>query len=269
MSQLQKEQAGGPLKTEMIVPSQIKTETLIVGEVEGQGKDLISMPGSHNAFLGISLGKRFFSKEHTKMYFDWALSNCKDFMLIIDDWEEQHNYKVFKKLRGEESAKIRALSEGKNKKRAFTKVLNWYPVNQRAKVKIMCSSELFQNPEHAEILSIRDKLVSMFSQNPEFREAIIQSVETSIRGKIEAWKNEMKITEKDKQYHEALELLSRYRFEEIAVTIYLREQMGFPTEIYPESAMPVVRNLYEGKYPELTQEFISRNNYGYINLGMK
>ena len=265
MSQSQKKQI---YNHKVVETAQVSTETLVVKDIEGLGEDLINEQRKHNGFLGVSLSKRFFSKEHIKMYFDWALSHCKEFVLLIDDWEEQHNYRVFKKLTNEQ-AKARALSEGNNKKRAFTRVLNRYSANQRAKVKIMCSSELFQNPEHAQIWSIRNKLVSAFSQNPEFRKAVMQQVHTNISKRIAAWRSETGMLEEDNQYRQALELLPMYLLEEIAVTIYLREQMGFPTEIYPASAMPVVRDLYEGKYLEPAQKYLSRDNYGYINLGIE
>jgi len=74
----------------------------------------------------------------------------------------------------------------------------------------------------------------------------------------------------EKKYEKDIHTLSEFLLEEIAVTIYLREILGYHIEIYPGPLMQLVKNLYVNTYPELTNRLnIKKSNYGFIYLDVE
>ncbi len=106
-------------------------------------------------------------------------------------------------------------------------------------------------------------MIDAYSTNDPFKQDIHLQLFTNIKGKIEEWEQNIS----DEEYHIGIDTLSRLLLEEIAVTIYLREEEGYKVEVYPSSPMQLVEKIYSNNYPILTRNLnLNAGNYGYIYL---
>lgn len=233
-------------------------ERVIVRGVMGIGKNILDNPGKFPATLGISLDKRFFSKEHLRLYFEWAQKYCSKFLVVIDDFEERHNYVVFKDM-DMPSATARAIQRGQELAKANHRALSQLNPEAKSKIIILRSEELFQNPL---CVGIADQLRVAFQENPAFKRDVKQQLFINIGKKIEEWKKKIPKDEQEK----GLDAIAQYLLEEIAVTVYFRDHLGYATEVYPSPPMRVVSDLYDNKYSELVQKLALKEPFGYINL---
>lgn len=237
-------------------------EGLVIKEVEGFGQRLLDQKGQVNAFLGISLSREnFFSKKHIGMYFDWALEYCGNFLLVIDDYEERNNYMVF---RGMEAnvATTSALKRGEDMERAFNKVLLKYEPVDRGRIRIARTAGFFEKPKCQEITH---RLSAAFQEDPQFRDDIHAQVLTNIGSRVKEWRE----TVSDDAYEQGLVTVAQYLLEEVSVTVFMREEMGYPIEVYPGPSMRVVRNLYQGGYTVLRDSLGLKADYGYVYLDIE
>lgn len=239
----------------------MSVEQLVVKKVEGTGKGLLEQRGQVNAFLGISLGKgRFFTKSHIGMYLDWALEHCANFLVLVDDWEERNNYKIFKGLDDDWAATL-AIQRGQEMARAISRVWNKLAPDDRNRIHIVRSAELFEVPGCSKIAA---GVLIIFQKDPKFQRDVYDQIYTNIGGKIRDWKK----TVSELDYSEGRTTMARYLLEEIGVTVFVRN-MGYPVEVYPGPAMRVVRNLYQGSYPGLSEMLGLKEDWGYIHLDIK
>lgn len=238
------------------------TEGLIIKGVEGLGCNVLDQKKQTNAFLGTSLNmNHFFSKKHVGMYIDWALENCHNFLLAIDDFEERNNYMVFKGL-GEDNATDLVLQRGQDTAKSYRRILSRYSSTDRSRIRIVQTADLFQEPRCLEVTS---QLTAVFQEDPQFRDDVYSQLFTNIGSKVEEWRK----TVPDSDYQNGLPTLARYLLEELGATLFIREEMGYPVEVYPGSSMKVVRNLYDGSYPNLTDSLELKGGYGYIYLDIE
>jgi tRNA-dependent cyclodipeptide synthase len=225
----------------MIVKSQIKL-----------GTKLIENPKSVNAFIGVSLGKPFYSKENIEKYFLWAEKHCKKFILILADEPEKWNYQAFKRLTKSESLSF-AQKVGGDYKRGFLRIINKHNLKN---IEVKVWKDLFENnQEYEEILAIFKK---HFSENKQFREDCIKTIRQNLGQKI----NEELEGDKEKI---VADILSNYLLEELAATIWFIKN-GFPIEINPRELVKLNESIYTNKYKHLSKDLGFSNEWGYIQL---
>lgn len=225
----------------MIVKSQIKL-----------GNELIKNPKSVNAFMGVSLGKPFYSKENIEKYFLWAEKHCKKFILILADEPEKWNYQAFKRLSKSESLSF-AQKVGEDYKRGFLRIINKHNLKN---IEIKVWKDLFEkNQEYEEILAIFKK---HFSENNQFREDCIKTIRQNLGQKIG------EELEGDKEKIVA-DILSNYLLEELVSTIWFIKN-GFPVEINPRELVELNESIYSKKYEQLSKDLGFSNKWGYIQL---
>ena len=216
------------------------------------GKKLIKNPKSVSAFMGISLGKPFYSKENIENYFLWAEKHCKKFILILADEPEKWNYQAFKRLTELKSLSF-ARKVGEDYKRGFLRIINKHNLKD---IEVKVWKELFDNnQEYEEILSIFKK---HFLENNQFREDCIKTIRQNIGQKIE----EGLEGNKDRI---VADILSNYLLEELAATIWFIKN-GFPIEINPRKLVELNENIYSNKYKQLSKDLGFSNEWGYIQL---
>ena len=216
------------------------------------GKKLIKNPKSVSAFMGISLGKPFYSKENIENYFLWAEKHCKKFILILADEPEKWNYQAFKRLTELKSLSF-ARKVGEDYKRGFLRIINKHNLKD---IEVKVWKELFNNnQEYEEILSIFKK---HFLENNQFREDCIKTIRQNIGQKIE----EGLEGNKDRI---VADILSNYLLEELAATIWFIKN-GFPIEINPRKLVELNENIYSNKYKQLSKDLGFSNEWGYIQL---
>jgi len=217
---------------------------MVIKEKINLGKNLIQKPKTINAFMGVSLGRPFFSKENIEKYFLWASKYCKKFLLILADEPERWNYQVFKNI-DKKQALYLALKTGKEYKQGFEKTINKYSLKD---IKIKTWKELFSNDQQYE--RILDKLYKYFKRDRNFGEDIIETT-----------RNNLKLKNID-------ERLPNYLIEETAAIIWLTKN-DFPVEINHNSLAKINKNIYSNKYPKLTKELNLEEKWGYIQLDVE
>ena len=216
------------------------------------GKKLIKNPKSVSAFMGISLGKPFYSKENIEKYLLWAEKHCKKFILILADEPEKWNYQAFKRLTELKSLSF-ARKVGEDYKRGFLRIINKHNLKD---IEVKVWKELFDNnQEYEEILSIFKK---HFLENNQFREDCIKTIRQNIGQKIE----EGLEGNKDRI---VADILSNYLLEELTATIWFIKN-GFPIEINPRKLVELNENIYSNKYKQLSKDLGFSNEWGYIQL---
>ena len=190
----------------------------------GLGRELIQKPKTINAFMGVSLGRPFFSKENIEKYFLWADEFCKEFILILADEPEKWNYQVFKNMNEEQALEL-ALKTGEEYKQGFEKIINKHSLKD---IKVKTWRDLFSNnQQYKETL---EKLYRCFERDADFKKDIIETT-----------KNNLKLKNID-------EKLSNYLIEEIAATIWFIKN-NFPVEINYNPLAETNKNIYSNKYP--------------------
>jgi tRNA-dependent cyclodipeptide synthase len=240
----------------------MKGERLVVGQVEGIGQNLLDQKGQFRAFMGSSLNRgNFFTREHLSIYFHWALEQCSNFLFVIDDWEERNNYRVFKGLE-EETATNLALQVGKERAVSAERVVATFAPSDQARLHISRTSELFQDPK---CIAITSQLWGSFHDDPKFKDDVDAQVFMNIGSKLADWRK----TVSGEVYLQGLSTVSQYLIEEIGATTFIREDLGYPIEIYSSPVMKVMQNLYQGNYPDLSRRLGLKAPYGYIQLDIE
>lgn len=216
------------------------------------GTKLIEKPKTVNAFMGVSLGKPFYSKENIENYFLWAEKYCKKLILILADEPERWNYQVFKQLPKKESLSF-AQKIGEYYKRGFLKLIN---KNSLQDIEVKVWKDLFKrNQEYKRTLSVLRK---HFLREGQFREDFIKTIRQNLGRKI---KKELK-GDKEKII---VDVLSNYLIEELAATIWFIKN-DFPVEINPRKLSKLNKNIYIDKYRQLSKDLGLSSQWGYIQL---
>lgn len=225
----------------MIVKSQIKV-----------GNELIKTPGSLNAFMGVSLGKPFYSQGNIERYFLWAEKQCKRFILILADEPEQWNYQAFKRLTISESFRL-AQKVGDDYKRGFLKLIDKHNLEN---VEVKVWKDVFENnQEYEKILTIIKK---HFAENKQFRHECIKTIRQNVGQKIE------EKLEDDKEKIVA-DTLSNYLLEELTAALWFIRN-GYPVEINPREFVRLNESIYSGRYKQLSKDLEFSDKWGYVQL---
>jgi len=157
-----------------------------------------------NIFLGISLGNRYFSKEHIRRYIVWALENTKESVLVlIADKIHSINYEVLNGYKKERALQV-ALRRGFEVEDSIKKIVRSLPKEKQNLVKI-CRWESARNSSY---YKRKIKIfLKEYNENKEFHDFIIKIVQENLGGKV-------KNLEKEK-----LEKLSLYILDELPILL--------------------------------------------------
>lgn len=135
-----------------------------------------------NIFIGISLGNKWFTKEHLREYLNWALDYTKDRVLfLIADNIQAINYNARNK-QSMESALKKAIKEGDRIGLIIKELILELSKEQQNKVEILRWEEYEQcdNFYKKYILRIHNK----FEKDLKFKEEILKLVRNSIKDKV-------------------------------------------------------------------------------------
>lgn len=127
----------------------------------------------HNIWIGVSLGNRYFAKENTKQYIEWALEHTKDKVLIVvvDDIYAI-NLEVLDS-RSFESARSRALKLGNEKYREIEEILQKLSNSNKEKISLVHWKNIADTNEYKD----RYRLVrNEFESNKEFHDEVINII---------------------------------------------------------------------------------------------
>lgn len=150
-------------------------ETRIVKVRGGKKEDVLSK--KHNIFIGISMGNKWFTKEHIKEYIEWALKNTKEKVLIwIADKIHAVNYEV-KNNQSHENALKRALREGDKKMIIIKEMIQELSKKERERIDIARWGDLEVLNYH---IKLKDFFHEKFSKDKKFKESVLDVVTSTI-----------------------------------------------------------------------------------------
>lgn len=129
-------------------------------EVEGK---------AFNIWIGVSLGNKYFTKDHIRAYIDWALKHAKDRVLVvIGDALHASNLEVLDR-RTPEAAMKKALRIGDAKYREIEEIISALPLDQRKKVGLV----RWRDAMAAESFKKNSEIIhEAYKNNPHFREEV-------------------------------------------------------------------------------------------------
>lgn len=158
----------------------------------------------YNIFIGISLGNKYFSKEHIRKYIFWALENTKESVLVlIADKIHSINYEVLNGYKQERAIQV-ALRLGLEVEESIKKIVRSLPKEKRNLVKICKWEDAINSSYYIEKIKI---FLKEYNENKEFRDFIIKIVQENLGEKA-------KNLEKEK-----LEKLALYILDELPILL--------------------------------------------------
>jgi len=193
-----------------------------------------------NIFIGISLGNKYFSREHIKSYLLWALENTKEKVaVLIPDKIHSVNYEVRSRYTKERALKT-AVKEGEKVREIIKDILNDLSKQKRDSVEILKWEDI-ETTEHKERVLI---LNEEFNKNEQFKNSIIEIVKENIQSE--------KIT------HSDYEKLASYPLEELPMLVNGIGYKGISYELLPYPGISKIDylaiGLQEAKiFPELSK----------------
>ena len=201
----------------------------------GVADDVFS--GEYNAYLGISFSKtRYFSVSTIALYADWALRRFGHLVVILADHLEIYNQMVFKgRSYGEAVAATRTAAQ--QYRRAYLKGLHGC-CGER--LEVVLASELL---EAADCATRVVEVQGMYRANPDFREAVRDTVFYALEGKLEERYGE-------ETPGEVLDTLAQYFIEELGIILYLTlcAQPRYQVSIFPYPPPELLVDFYSGRY---------------------
>ncbi|MBX9809457.1 tRNA-dependent cyclodipeptide synthase [Candidatus Gracilibacteria bacterium] len=194
-----------------------------------------------NILIGISLGNKYFSREHIRDYLLWAITNTNEsIVVLIPDKIHALNYEIrcgYKKMR----ANTVAIRDGNKMENIVQNILNEFTPEQRALVLILKWHAIETN-KHQEMVRI---LYNEFEKNVQFKNEIIKIVKESIN--------------LDKVADLELEKLAAYPLEELPMLISGIEFNNIKYELLPYPGISSIDNLVVGLqdgsiFPEISKK---------------
>ena len=230
-------------------------QIMLIKQTIGLGQDVLKKHKTINAFMGVSLGRPFYSKENVEKYLLWANEYCDKFVFILSDDPERWNYEVFKRM-GQEDALAFARRVGDEYKRCFQRMINKHDLGT-AEVKTW--RDLFDdNSRYRKILKT---FQNHFKEDYEFKEDCIQAVWQNLGQKIEK-------DVKDNKNEVVKYKLVNYLLEELTATVFFI-QNSFPVEINPRKLAKINENIYIHKYDNLSDDLGFSQDWGYVQLNIE
>lgn len=139
----------------------------------------------YNILVPICLGNKFFAKgdeinDNVRKYVKWALENTKGKVLIlVVDKIQNTNYFVRNHTRTEEASRRRVLKDGEKIKENIKQVLlDSFSLEERSKISLI-RYEDYEDSD-PDCIPVTHKLHEEFKNNPEFSQAVLKAVKSSI-----------------------------------------------------------------------------------------
>lgn len=193
-----------------------------------------------SAFLGISIGKSYYSREHIRNYLSWAEVNFEAFAFLIGDLIYKYTLIAFKGLSFDD-ATDRALRMGDETARMLTELT----AHARMPVTTMRWGDVVSIQEYSVLLGAVD---GACKSNPSFQEAVRNQVWLNLGSRLE----KIGVPKNPRVHNEISILFDSYIKEEVAGLIAVSEYTRYHTEIYPGQDLKILNDIYADMYPEVS-----------------
>lgn len=135
----------------------------------------------HNIWMGISLGNKYFNKDHLARYLSWAVSYTKEKMLlIVADEIHAINYEVFEKLPSSKALE-KAMKKGDEMCSMLRELLRELPPEHLGKIEIIRWEKITALSSYQAGLVKIEKLTA---RDPEFLDLMIDIVRINLGERV-------------------------------------------------------------------------------------
>ena len=206
----------------------------------------------YKGMMGISISNHYFSNERVMGIVQLGRELCSEFVIVIFDYPERWNWPLKQNVGQEENEK-RCLVIGIEKKSAYTRELK--KLNIEKEVQILTWQDILDHPAYKRNLAA---LYEEFSNDRGFHSSLITQMETNLSVRLENGS----LSKAD------ILTMSNYLLEEIAGLFYLQFDMNYQLDLYPKAQMQIVQDIYDDKYPSLSQKMgYDWSKQGWIEVG--
>jgi tRNA-dependent cyclodipeptide synthase len=193
------------------------------------------------AYLGVSVGSPYYSRQRMKHYLSYAEVNCPKFAFLIGDDLYRYTAEALKGLSSQQATE-RSKIIGSNLTKMLTSlcadvtipcdIVRWVQLSSMDQYqKLYCAAKL------------------EYENNSKFRSAVRNQIFRNLGDKPSA----LGVSRNpDVQDHRS-RLLEIYILNEIAGLITISEFYGFPLEIYPGSDLAILKPIYRGDFTLIKQ----------------
>jgi tRNA-dependent cyclodipeptide synthase len=207
-----------------------------------------------NIFVGISLGNKYFSKDHLEKYILWALENTKkDVAILIADINHAINYEVFNGL-SPKKAIGKALRKGLEVETILKEIIETLPKNKQSLVKIAKWDALRNSQIYKKLFPI---ILDEFKNNTLFYDTIQKIIQESLKERVIG-------LEKNK-----LDKVAMYVLDELPILLCGFEFDGRIYDLHPypgsSSLDDLWMNIREKKiFPNIAEKITSTNKIAQV-----
>lgn len=200
----------------------------------------------HNIWIGISLGNKYFNKDHLRNYLNWAVKTCKErTLVIIADEPHEINYKVFEQLENEK-ASAKAFRKSNEILRVLNEIVADFVPENRSKIEIIKWNSLSSLPEYKIKFGYIEDL---YQTNENFHNQILNIVKLNLGERIENFAEEQ------------IEALAKYVLWEFPIFLgaLIYNSTIYDLHIYPGLSLmdDLILDIQDKKiFPELTEKVI-------------
>lgn len=193
------------------------------------------------AFLGISIGSPYYSRQRISHYLAYARLKFSCFALLIGD-------DIFRftlaGLRGIsiDDALARARTIGDEREVMLRDVINSFGID----VSILRWSDIASIPQYAPLL---DCVRCTYQKNKQFKDGVRKQVFVNLGDRIA----ETGLPRNSHFDNEISRLFDSYILEEIAGLVAVSEYTPYATEIYPGRDLQILQRIYKNKFPEISE----------------
>lgn len=197
-----------------------------------------------NIYLGISLGNKYFSKEHLREYLKWAFEYTRERILfVIADINHAKNYEVFSKYSSGKALR-RALRDGDKVVATINELLAEFPEEERHRVTIIRWGDLQATSYYQDKQPL---VMDEFKNNQAFNKYILDIVDENLKDRVAG----LDVAQKDK--------LAEYVLDEIPIMVNGITWQGTLYNLYPYPGTGLYDELLMGLqnktlFPELAQK---------------
>lgn len=193
-------------------------------------------PETDGAFLGVSLGTPYYSKERIRQYLAWAERHHLRFSFLVGDEIFAYTHSVLRYL-PLKAAYARAVSIGDDLEVFLTRESRRMGIDAR----VFRWKNLRKRPEYRRILAMgRCGII----HDSGFRSRVHEEVWRNLGDRLHV----ADICRSAGCSHVGCRRLDCYVLHEIAGLITMSEYIGYPTEIYPGPDVSIIPEIYDGLF---------------------
>jgi tRNA-dependent cyclodipeptide synthase len=218
------------------------------------GNDAFRYKKKYNAFMGISIRNKYFTKDTMREYFLWLDEYFQETVILLMDDPDRYNLMVFKDVSEERAlTKTREISD--YVKSAYEKIKRQYNINS---IQVVQFKDFNEDPLY---IDTRKQISSLVNQNQIIQNSLVRVMEENTRVKLHEifGENSSTIIQAKQK-----ELLLKYITDEfIAIIFFLRK--GYLIEIDPHVEFLTKRLFYEASVTSKSQT-LGIPNRGHIYI---